>query len=188
MLFSRGELMVARRTGNRKVWQLAESFLPSWADRSLLEPTEFSRRSIQLSLRALGVGPAAHVNNHFTRRAYHQLNGTLGTLLEEGTFEPVEVWDAEGASLPGNWMVHAEDVDIRRGLERGAWQGQTVLLSPFDNLNCERRRTLRMFDFDFTIEIYAPVAKRRHGYYVLPILAGDRLLGRVDTFMDRNRN
>ena len=56
---------------------------------------------------------------------------------------------------------------------------------PFDNLICDRTRTKLLFNFDFTAEIYTPAPKRKYGYYVLPILYGDRFVGRIDPLMDR---
>lgn len=66
-----------------------------------------------------------------------------------------------------------------------AFQPRTTLLSPFDNLICDRARTEKLFNFDFRIEIYVPKDKRKYGYYVLPILHGDKLIGRIDPLMNR---
>jgi hypothetical protein len=90
---------------------------------------------------------------------------------------PVEI-----AGLPGDWLAHR---DALAQLDAGAWQPRTVLLGPFDPLVADRERALLLFDFRFKLEIYIPVARREFGYYVLPILHGDRLIGRIDPVMDR---
>lgn len=188
-LFFRGELMVAQRSGNRKVWHLTDEFLPPWAERTPMPPDEFCRRAVPLALKALGTGTARDIKHHFMRHAYPDLESVLASLMADGTVLPVELTDSDNRTMPGSWTVHAEDAEMLQRLEIDSnWEGRTVLLSPFDNLICDRRRNLPLFGFDFTIEIYVPVAKRRYGYYVLPILAGDSVLGRVDTEMDRKRN
>jgi len=188
-LFFRGELMVAQRSGNRKIWHLTDEFLPPWADRTPMTPAEFSRRAVPFALKALGTGTARDIKHHFMRHAYPELESVLASLVADGTILPVELVDSDNNAVSGSWMVHVEDADLLQRLEVDSnWEGRTVLLSPFDNLICDRRRNLPLFGFDFTIEIYVPVAKRRYGYYVLPILAGDSVLGRVDTKMDRKRN
>jgi hypothetical protein len=70
-------------------------------------------------------------------------------------------------------------------LEQQVWEPRTTLLSPFDNLICDRKRTARLFDFTYQSEIYTPKDKRRFGYYVMPILSGDQLIGRIDPTFDR---
>src|SRR3989442_6109072 len=70
-------------------------------------------------------------------------------------------------------------------MESDTWEPRVSLLSPFDNLICDRTRTKLLFNFDYLTEIYTPEIKRKYGYYVLPILYGDKFIGRLDPWMDR---
>jgi len=81
----------------------------------------------------------------------------------------------------GDWYLHPDSLPLLDA----PWQPRTVLLSPFDNLIADRDRTRQLFDFDYTIEIYVPEARRKRGYYAMPILAGDKILGTVDPRFDR---
>ncbi len=108
----------------------------------------------------------------------------MARLAQEGAVEQVEVVD-NGVALPGPWYIHADRLPLLESIQRDDWQPSTTLLSPFDNLICDRARTELLFDFNYRIEIYVPAAKRQYGYYVLPILHGDRLIGRIDSKMDR---
>jgi uncharacterized protein YcaQ len=182
VLWTQGKVMVAGRMGIEKTYDLAEKLLPDWTPRERLSDRELSRRSAQRSLRALGVATARNIERHFTLNRYPDLPGTLTALKREGRIESVEV-----ADLPGEWLVHAEDLPLLDRIESGAWEPRTTLLSPFDNLIYERDRTEALFGFRFRTEIYVPKAKRQFGYYLLPILHGDRLVGRVDAAMDRRR-
>jgi uncharacterized protein YcaQ len=96
----------------------------------------------------------------------------------------VELQD-DGRAVPGTWYIHRDDVSLLEQLERGDFEPRTTLLSPFDNLICDRARTRQLFDYDYTIEIYTPKHKRKYGYFVMSILHGDKLIGRVDPLMDR---
>ena len=100
----------------------------------------------------------------------------LRDLLRAGVIVPIE---AEG--LAGAWLTHRELLDT-------TFRGRTVALSPFDALINDRDRTEQLFDMYYRIEIYVPKAKRRWGYYVLPVLRGDRLVGRFDPAFDREEN
>jgi uncharacterized protein YcaQ len=93
----------------------------------------------------------------------------------------------QGQDLAGSWFVHTESLPVLERLEQQVWEPRTTLLSPFDNLICDRKRTARLFDFPYQSEIYTPKDKRRFGYYVMPILSGDQLIGRIDPMFDRGR-
>lgn len=179
-LWLQGKIMVAGRSGLQKLWDLSERCLPEWTPREKLSEREVVRRAAQRSLRALGVAKPRHIALHFTRGRYPDLKRVLSDLEAEGKIERVTI-----RGWPDEWFIHVDDLPLLEQLERGDWQPRTTLLSPFDNLICDRARTLLMFDFDFTIEIYVPAAKRKYGYYVLPILHGDRFVGRIDSKMDR---
>jgi len=185
-LWLRGFLVVARREAGRRWWDLAERWLPAWTPRDPLRERQVVRQAAQRSLRALGLGRARDIDRHFIAGRYPGLPATLASLEHDRVIERVEV--REGCmTWPGSWYVHTEDVPVLDRLEHGGWEPRTTLLSPFDNLIRDRDRTRLLFGFDYTIEIYTPAAKRKFGYYVLPILQGDRLIGRLDPVADRKR-
>jgi hypothetical protein len=186
-LWTKGDIMVAGRQGGQKLWDLAERFLPEWTPRESLPKHEIVRRATQKAIRALGVAQPAHIRYHFMRGTYADLPKVLDELEAEGRIEQVQLVGDGGETWPGPWYLHTDDLPLLERLEAGDWQPRTSLLSPFDNLICDRARTELLWDFHFRIEIYVPQAKRQYGYYVLPILHGDRLIGRIDPKMDRKR-
>lgn len=174
-----GQIMVAGRQGIQKKWDLSERVLPHWTPRDKLSEKALVERAALRALRALGVGTARHITQHFIRGRYPSLPQALAALEKAGHIQRVQV-----AELPGQWYIPTEYTALLDSLPT-TWQPRTTLLSPFDNLICDRPRTLQLFNFDFKIEIYTPVAKRRYGYYVLPILHSDALIGRIDPEMQR---
>jgi hypothetical protein len=185
-LWLRGTIMVAGRDGLQKVWDLAERCLPAWTPREKLSERAIVRRAAQRSLRALGVATPRQIEQHFTRGRYPHLARVLAELEKEKQVARAQIVE-KGQPWPGAWYIHVEDIALLERLAAGDWEPRTTLLSPFDNLICDRARTKRLFDFDYAMEIYVPAAKRKYGYYVLPILCGDRLIGRIDSAMDRGR-
>ncbi len=183
-LWVQGKILVAGRKGGQRLWDLAERVLPAWTPREELSDRECTYRAAQKSLRILGVGTANHIKQNYTRGRYHHLGEVIARLRSERLIEEIEITGDEH-SLPGTWYIHAEDLPLLEGIEAGVWQPRTTLLSPFDNLIADRNRTEQLFSYRFRIEIYVPKHLREHGYYVLSILHGDRIIGRIDPVMDR---
>ncbi len=177
-----GKIMVAGRDGIQKLWDLSERVLPDWTPREKLSEREVTRRAALRALSALGVATPTHINHHFLRGRYAELPKVLKALEKEKRIEEIEI---EG--WKGQWYITTDDWSLMTD-PLADFSPRTVLLSPFDNLICDRARTRQFFDFDFTIEIYVPPAKRKFGYYVLPILHGEALIGRIDPTFDREAN
>ncbi len=186
-LWAQGHILVAKRVGGQKWWDLAERCLPPlWISQEPLAEHEVVRAAAQKALHALGVATAREVTEHFTRHRYPGLSEVLSHLEATERILRVRVQE-QGKELAGPWFVHAELLPVLEQLEQQAWEPRTTLLSPFDNLICDRKRTARLFDFTYQSEIYTPKDKRRFGYYVMPILSGDQLIGRIDPTFDRGR-
>jgi uncharacterized protein YcaQ len=162
-LWGCGDVLVAGREGGERVWDLAERVLPQLRDVEPMDADEGLRRRMLIALRAAGVARS----NSWQRRA-------LRELADRGDAERVSI---EGAD--GEWFAHLE------ALADDGWEPRVTLLSPFDPLIRDRERTEAIWDFDFRLEIYVPKAKRRWGYFVLPVLDGADLVGRIDPLFDR---
>ena len=184
-LWQRGEIMVARRQGLTRFWDIAERCLPDWTPREDLDDHEVTRRAAQRAIRALGVATPRQIKAHFTRRRYPDLERVLGELEAEQQVHKVRIVEDGATPLSGQYYIHSGELSLLEEIEAGVFRPRTVLLAPFDNLICDRKRTEQLFDFSYSIEIYLPKAKRRYGYYVLPILHGDRFIGRLDPKLDR---
>jgi uncharacterized protein len=155
----RGQVAIAGRAGRERMWDLPERVYPGDVDIPSLEEAE--RLKDERRLAALGIARAQ------------------GRAMP---MEPVHVGEAGEAAVvegvKGEWRVDPRYL-------RGGFRGRTALLSPFDRLIHDRVRTEELFDFEYTLEMYKPAAKRRWGYFALPILHGDRLVGKLDAVADR---
>ena len=185
-LWFEGKIVIAGRSGGARLWDLMDRFLPDWTPRDKLPEKKIVELATVRAIRAQGISTPAHIRYHFTRGRYPDLPEALRSLVKNGEIEQVQVASEDG-TLKGEWYVHWIDLPRLEQLDAHGdrWNGRTTLLSPFDNLICDRKRTLMLWDFDYKIEIYTPKEKRRFGYYVLPILWEDRLVGRVDAALDK---
>ncbi len=185
-LWAQGEIMVVRRVKGRKLWNLTEQHLPDWTPQEQLSDREVFLRVAQKSLWSLGVARTTHIKQHYIRRCCRDIDDVLSELEAKGSVSRVEI--REGKRVwRGSWFVCADDLPLLDRLVAGEWEPRTTLLSPFDNLIVDRKRTEQLFDFKFRFELYVPKAKRQYGCYVMPILHGDRLIGRIDPEMDRRK-
>ena len=172
-LYDCGELVSAGRTKFSRLYALPEQV-------ALPKPT-LSKEAQKLALitksvAAVGVGTAEDIADYFRFRTT-ETKPLLKQLVEAGEAVEVEVggWEKLGYALA--------NLDLEQKFDIG--ERQVRLLSPFDPITWRRDRALRLYDFDYRIEIYTPEAKRKYGYYTLPILYKDRLVGRVDLKNDR---
>ena len=154
----RGEVATAGRTGNERLWDLASRVYP---DDPVIPAGEARRIRNERRLRALGIARARG---------------------PECPVEPVDVGEAGEPAVvegvKGQWRVDPAQLGQ-------PFSGRAALLSPFDRLIHDRKRTVELFEFDYQLEMYKPAAKRRWGYFALPILYSDRLVGKLDATADR---
>ncbi|CAM5510025.1 hypothetical protein GCM10010222_60010 [Streptomyces tanashiensis] len=160
-----GEVVVVERRGWKRVYDLAERAIPQALLHDDLDDAECVRRLVRQAGEALGVGTRADIAD------YHRIKGEqFDAVVEAAGLVPVTV---AGWGKPA-WADPAALAAEPRGRHR------TTLLSPFDSLIWERARTERIFGFTHRLEAYVPKQKRIHGYFAMPVLAGGRLVGRVD--------
>jgi uncharacterized protein YcaQ len=157
------------------VYDLRERVLPGWEDSGLPSSEELLRTLALRSVCALGIATPAWVPDYF-RQPKKGMPARLEGLAREGLLLQVEVEGFEGPAY-----IHPERVDLVEKAASGDLEpALTTLLSPFDPLVWDRQRASELFGFDYKIECYTPAAKRRYGYFSLPILHRGRLVGRLD--------
>jgi uncharacterized protein len=176
-LWMRGDIMIRSRRGVQKVFDLSPRVLPAGTDLKFPPKREAAAFHVRRALRALGV--ATRQELHYLKDAgqAEDARAALSTLVNRG--EAVELQVADFPQMP----LFA----LREALELNAPLKNSVVrfLSPFDNLTIQRKRMKWLFDFDYTVEIYVPASQRKYGYFVLPILWGDRVIGRMDAKANR---
>ncbi|HUG05584.1 MAG TPA: crosslink repair DNA glycosylase YcaQ family protein [Candidatus Limnocylindria bacterium] len=184
-LSAEGRVLVAGRSGQERLWDLTERCVPAKALVSSATPTKLIRDATIRALRSLGVGTTKQISEMLPGAVRPQVLRAIESLTRSGDFVPARVVTDAG-TLKGSWYVLAAEAARVPALERD-WGGRTTLLSPFDTLIRDRARAEALFGMRYRIEIYVPAAKREYGYWAMPVLHEDRLIGRIDPRVDRER-
>jgi hypothetical protein len=185
-----GILGLARRDGNRRVYDLAERLFP--ADLLAQRPDERDQRGHRLLSRyrahgLLGAGGQSELWYGTGRTAAERADLRAG-LVGAGALVPVAVEGVRGLRFvvaDEVALVEQAEREVAAGLPPGSLWASAAFLAPLDPLVWDRDLLRALFDFDYVWEVYVPARKRRWGYYVLPILYGDRLVGRIEPRIDR---
>ncbi len=180
-LFMEGELMSVGRVGFQKVYDLAERVLPGHVDTRMPTLEAYADHLIERQLAALGCASTrVCVYQRHTPGLRGAVDAALQAAAAEHRLQPLTL-NAPGG--PRETLYVAPDAFETR---LPAARAQARILSPFDNLVIHRHRGQSLFDFDYQLECYVPGPKRRFGYFCLPILYRDRLVGRADCKAHRN--
>jgi uncharacterized protein YcaQ len=176
-LFMDGTLMVARRQGFQKVYDLAERVLPADVNTAMPTAAEYAEYLIRKAVEANGVVEEKEIA--YLRRGLNEpVNKALKKLIRSGEYKEV-LAEGSGKSL---FITSARQLQSIKKLKL---KKDVHLLSPFDNLVIQRKRLQRFFGFDYQVECYVPEPKRKYGYFCLPVLYGDTFIGRFDPKADR---
>ena len=182
-LYDVGALAISNRINFQRIYDVRERVVPRWVDRR--EPTEQEglKRLLEISLRSLGVCEPAQVGDYFHMKRTES-KPLVESLMENGTFVRVNAKLADGDIH--ELLVHRENMPLLEMAADGeVSSSRTTFLTPFDSLFWARGRDMDFWKFKQTLECYVPEPKRKWGYFCLPILYRDRLVGRFDPKVER---
>ncbi len=177
-LFMEGKLMVAKRQGFQKVYDLAERVLPADVDTSMPNEKEVANYLINKAIQAHGLINEKEIS-YLRKGSKSSLTKELKRMLSEGELIEISIDGFPDVLYVTTPQLLKDSVKLRSNDE-------VHLLSPFDNVLIQRKRLNRFFDFDYMIECYVPEPKRKFGYFCLPVLYGNRFVGRLDPKADRS--
>jgi hypothetical protein len=174
-LWTRGDLMIAKRHHFQRYYDLRERILPDWDDARVPSLEVVHETFVLNAVKALGVTKAAWIADYF--RLNKQVTRlAIEKLVERGQLQTVQV---DGWDVPG--YFHSDQRDAIEAASNGQIPlSKTTLLSPFDPIVWDRARAQALFNFTYQIECYTPAPKRIYGYFTLPILYRNALIGRLD--------
>lgn len=177
LLMWQGRLMVAERRNFQRVYDLPERVLPPGVGTSVPDEEELGRFAVRRALRAHGVASRREIYGHIAGFDRGAVDAALAALTAEGEVVPVRIKELADAE----YFARAAALSRRAGARRR----RLHILSPFDNAVVQRERVKRLFGVDFALECYVPAAKRRFGYFALPVLWGDEFAAQLDAKAER---
>ena len=177
-LFMEGKLMVAKRQGFQKVYDLTERVLPKGINDKLPTEKEYARYLVTKTIRANGLTAKSEIG-YLRSHAKAAISNVMLEMEEEGLIIPLKV---EGADNDAYYTT-AQNLERAESIKA---KKRVTILSPFDNSVIQRGRLKKLFGFDYTIECYVPEPKRQYGYFCLPVLYGDTFAGRIDCKAERS--
>lgn len=174
------DVAVAGRVGQERLWDLTERVIPVDTPRHELTEDEYQELRIMRAVARFGVGTFKEIRDRAYGLSIPAAKALLDRLVEQGRLASVTLRLPSG-HLPG----FADPTALEQLTAKGSL---TTLVSPFDPLVYDRERTNRLFDFSYRLEMYVPKGERKFGHFVLPIVHGDQLVGRLDSARDRTTN
>ena len=185
-LYDCGELMISGRVNFQRVYDLPQRVLPAWVDTRPASAAEADRHDVEQALRALGICEVSSIADY----AYMQrqrARPALESMRAEGVLLSVKGEVSGGATR--ELVIHRDRLpDMQRALDGELQPQHSTLLSPFDSLLWAKGHGHTFWDYHHAIELYVPQPKRKWGYFTLPILQRDRLIGRLDPKLERESN
>ena len=185
-LFAWGELMISDRVNFQRVYDLRKRVLPNWVETSEPTPEMRDRYWLEQGVRALGICQPLQAGDYSYRKR-NSVRNTIGEMINEGMFIEIGVRMYDGSIKPH--IIHHQDKHLMEEAANGTiLPRRTTFLSPFDNLFWARGRDEQFWNFKNLLEAYKPAPTRIWGYFNMPILHHDQLVGRIDPKMDRKNS
>ena len=175
-LWRSGRLSICHRRGFRKFYDLAERVIPPEHRNRRCEDDEIIDWAMWEALRRLGFGTSGELAAFFEIATRDEAKAWCARALSQGRLIEADIGMADGSRR----RSFTTEVNLDDAAALPEPTGRVRLLSPFDPALRDRDRAERLFGFHYRIEIFVPEAKRRYGYYVFPVMQGDRLIGRID--------
>lgn len=180
--FAAGELMIQRRVNFQRVYDLTERVMPDWKDSDTPDNATANRELVIRSIKAMGFVLPGWVADYYRLSKKDAIQALDYLVDQEELIEiKVENWNEIGWADPEVYTA------FREAIQNNPDPHFSTPLAPFDSLIWDRTRTRALFDFDFSIECYLPQAKRKYGYYLLPLLYNGELIGRMDAKANRQQ-